>query len=116
MSDVLITKFPVTAPDGTEFRVKIEDVYDGGDIRVLLHVKRKRFGFRKITGYWYDRRKLDDITEEGVVDYVALVQRFMSEYYAGLAYGAARDQLRIDKDARKQAAVERFNAWDGRIE
>lgn len=61
-----------TAPDGTKYRVKIEDI-------------------------------------------VALAQRFISEYYAGLAYGAERAHLRAAKELRKQAAVERFNAWDGRM-
>lgn len=110
-----LRKFPVTAPDGTEYRVKIEDIYGDGDIRALLHVKRKHFGFRKITGYWFERGKLADITEDGVIDYVALAQRFIGEYYAGLAYGAERAHLRADKEPRKQAAVERFNAWDGKL-
>jgi hypothetical protein len=94
-----LRKFPVTAPDGTEYRVEITegrlDAY-GPYVHVDVMVRARRRRFNKVGArrfFAWDRHYI-----EADPDYV------------GLAAQAVREL------APKQDAVDRFNAWDGRIE
>jgi len=117
MADVAITKFPVVAQDGTEYRVKIEEWRDsliGPCVTARLYVRRKRWGFRNVyalTLYSYHQQyDPDDL------DYVALARELIANYYDSIAAKARWNTQKAEASARKQAAVDRFNAWDGRIE
>lgn len=112
-----LRKFPVTAPDGMKYRVKIEEWRDsliGPCLSAVLYVPRKCWGFRRIhTMTLYSHRQEFDPND---VEYVAVAREAVAEYYASIEAEAIWAQKKAEADARKQAAVERFNAWDGRIE
>lgn len=114
MNFVSIAKFPVIAPDGTQFRVKIvenDDGYFGPYVKVILYRKRKRFGFRKI--WRRERSERYRTYDASNPDYVALACGVISEYYETLAEAQrAREQRR----EQRAAAMDAFNAWDGHID
>lgn len=108
MSNVLITKFPITAPDGTEYRVEIGEFNDmlyGRSAQVSLHVPVKRHKFERVftkrflsvTDYSPDHPDYVDLATTTITDYTEIKRK------------------KTEAAARKQAAVERFNAWDGKI-
>lgn len=117
MSDVKLSKFPVTAPDGTEYRVTIREHDDGMWVAnyasVRLYTKRKRWGFRRVFGRDYP----DDggVYSHSDPDYIAIASRLVSDYYAALRADAEYQRMVNREDARRRGAAERFNAWDGRI-
>lgn len=105
MSNRKLTKFPVIAEDGTEYRVTLKEMRDrDGDqiIRVKIYLPRKRFGFKKVDSYdmlergRYDRRN---------PDYVAIARYVFEEF--------SRSELSVAQ--RKSAAIDAFQAWDGRL-
>jgi hypothetical protein len=112
-----LCKFPVTAPDGTEYRVKIEEWREsliGPCLSAVLYVPRKRWGFRRIhTLTLYSHRQEYDPND---VEYVAVAHAAVADYYRSIEVAAIWAQKESEAAARKQAAVDRFNAWDGRIE
>ncbi|MEK5395958.1 hypothetical protein [Paenibacillus sp. FSL K6-2859] len=50
------------------------------------------------------------------VEYVAVAREVVTAYYSSLAANERWAQQKAEDTARKLAAVERFNAWGGRIE
>lgn len=117
MSNVLITKFPVTAPDGTEYRVKIEEYHEsliGACARAHLYVPRKRWGFRQI--WTLTLRAYHGDFDPDNLDYVAFAREAVADYYESIAENERFKVRKAEAAARKQAALERFNAWDGQIE
>lgn len=93
-----LRKFPVTAPDRTEYRVEITegrlDFY-GPYVQVTVSVRVRWRVFNKVGArrfFAWDRHYI-----ESTPDYVELATQAVREL------------------APKQAAVERFNAWDGKI-
>ncbi|MEK3988063.1 hypothetical protein MHB77_32565 [Paenibacillus sp. FSL K6-3166] len=112
---VLVTKFPVTTPDGTEYRVKIRvsEQSCGCYAFVNLYAKRRYFGFRKVDRAWYASG-----TNEfniGNPDYVKLAHLALKRYESWQRVCAIRAREKAEAAARRQAAVDRFNAWDGKI-
>lgn len=116
MSDVLITKFPVTAPDGSEYRVKIEEWRDsliGPCLSAVLYVPRKRWGFRRIhTMTLYSHRQDFDPND---IKYVAVAREAVADYYGSIEVAAIWAQKKAGAVAGRQTAVKRFNAWDGKL-
>lgn len=111
-----LRKFPVTSADGTEYRVKIEECHDsifGMELSARLYAPRKRWGFRNI--YAMTLRQLCGDYNPSDVDYVDVAAALVADYYGSLAEHAERQREKAEAAARKQAAVKRFNAWDGRI-
>lgn len=112
-----LRKFPVIAPDGTEYRVKIEEwqePLDGRCLSASLYVPRKRWGFRKLfvmTLYSYR-----DEYDPDNVEYVAVAREVVAKYYARLAAKERWAKEKAEAAKRKQAAIDRFNAWDGRVD
>lgn len=115
MSDILITKFPVTAADGTEYRVRIRvsEQSCGWYAFVSLYVKRRYFGFRKVDRTWYESGTNEFNVDNP--DYVKLAHLTLKRHEHWRGVCAYRAQEKAEAAARKQAAVERFNAWDGRL-
>ncbi|RCX22887.1 hypothetical protein DFP94_101476 [Fontibacillus phaseoli] len=117
MSNVKLTKFPVTAPDGTEYRVKIRECEDGMWVSnyaiARLYAKRKRWGFRKVFG----REYLDGggAYSHGDPDYITIASRVVGDYYAALRADAEYRRMISRDEVRRQSAAERFAQWDGRI-
>ncbi|WP_342480465.1 hypothetical protein NST07_25970 [Paenibacillus sp. FSL L8-0340] len=105
-----LRKFPVTAPDGTEYRVKIEEepanVFESASAKVTVYTKRKQIGFRKLGGTRYFDGHSAYTSERP--DYVTLASITIERLVERLA-------IKAEAAARKQAAVERFDAWDGRV-
>jgi hypothetical protein len=107
MSNRKLTKFPVIAEDGTKYRVTIWELPlldENGDevVRVKLYLPRKRFGFKRVAAY--------DAAAGGVYDpespdYIAIARAVFEAY--------ERNKLAPAK--RKSAAINAFQAWDGRL-
>lgn len=115
MSNVTVRKFPVTAPDGTEYRVVIKesDLLCGWYAFVSIYVPRKRFGFRKVGRVWAENG--DGLYDASNPDYIALATKAINVYCASLERSAERTRKRAESILRKQAALDRFAEWDGRI-
>jgi hypothetical protein len=115
MSDVTITKFPVTAPNGKQFRVRIEEIQDRwrNDAIVTLYERRKYFGFRCVHRFRYGDG--DGTYDHRNVDFKHVASKAVAHHYLLLA-DAAQKQREIAKEtARKQAAIDAYVAWDGKI-
>lgn len=111
-----LRKFPVTAPDGTEYRVKIEEWREGfigACAQAHLYVPRKRWGFRRI--WTLTLRAYHGEFDPDNLDYAAFACEAVADYYESIAESERFEIRKAEAAARKQAAVERFNAWDGRI-
>jgi hypothetical protein len=116
MSNRNLAKFPVTAEDGTELLVTIDE-WSGGWIRSYaecrLYVPRKWFGYRRIFGTTYDDGR--GVYEEGNPDFVAIARQAYEDYRAELHdYRVAALEGRAQAK-RKSAAIDAFNSWDGRL-
>jgi hypothetical protein len=116
MSGATITKFPVTAPDGTEYRVKIEESENFfGDlyVRTTLYYPRRWFGYRELYSVSY--RNGGAVYNAGNPDYVAISHEAVADYYARIESDAINLRKHAESILRKQAALDRFAEWDGKI-
>lgn len=105
MSNRKLTKFPVIADDGTEYLVTIKERKDHGGfpfVRVKFYLPRKRFGFKKVTSY--DMSAGFTYTPDAP-NYVAIACEVFRVY--------THDELSVAQ--RKSAAIDAFQAWDGRL-
>ncbi|MFD1270627.1 hypothetical protein ACFQ3Y_24765 [Paenibacillus motobuensis] len=116
MNYITLSKFPVTAPDGTEYRVKIEetlDVYGTAYVNVRLYVRRKWFGFRNVFQVDYIDRK--SVYYRGRPNFKRIVAEALASY--------ERSQQRRERELRQVESIEqerrdeikRFAEWNGRI-
>lgn len=115
-----LTKFPVIAPDGTEYRVKIT-VHDEG-LNTSAYVKVRLYATRN--GWKLFRYKLLDVLTyedgKGVYnsanpDYIKIVRRAISDHEQLLE---ARDVWKkIDDECKRNRsnAITEFEKWDGII-
>jgi hypothetical protein len=113
----MLTKFPVTAPDGTEYRVRIkerEGLCETSAV-VSLYVKRKRFGFRKVSHEWYESGSKDNVYNKNNPDFIAIVNRAIHDYYADIEWSAQYQRKQAEKELRRAQALEQFAAWDGKV-
>lgn len=108
-----LTKFPVTAPDGTEFRVSFKEgeCLVGKVLGIRLHLPRKRFGFREV----YRHTLFDTEYDRDNIDYIKLSSWAVADYYEALAEQDARRRARAEAKLRRAGAVQAFEAWDGKI-
>lgn len=105
MSNRKLTKFPVTAADGTEYRVTINehnDRYRNSFVRVKFYLPRKRFGFKKVTSY---DMSAGFTYNPDAPNYVAIAREVFRVYL--------REEVSVAQ--RKSAAIDAFQAWDGRL-
>lgn len=87
-----LTKFPVTMPDGTEYRVKITHDFDG-DYIVRVYANNRRLRFLPI---------YKNVIVAGLVEgYVTAAEYCVRRYH--------------DRHAEKQRRLHEFNEWDGTI-
>ncbi|MCG7383334.1 hypothetical protein MH144_11815 [Paenibacillus sp. ACRRY] len=105
MSNRKLTKFPVIAADGTQYRVTIkrgEDV-DGKYVFVRLFVRRKIFGFAGVAhGKFYDGY---GVYKADYPDYISIARKVCGDF---------TDDI-LPRIQRKSAAIDAFQAWDGRL-
>lgn len=112
-----LRKFPVTASDGTEFRVTIREIEDdmfyGDYALVKLYVKRRCFGFRKV----FFERYLDDkrVYDRAIPDYVKMASLTVGRYYADSERRVRRARVLDEIEQQRQDARQRFAEWDGRL-
>lgn len=120
MSNRKLTKFPVIAEDGTELRVTIREDADYigyiGFLSVVcrLYIPHKRFGYRRL----YSTRYVDErgsVYSESNPDYVAIARQVYEDYRAELREHRAAELETEAQAKRKSAAVDAFQAWDGRL-
>ncbi|MCM3205679.1 hypothetical protein [Paenibacillus illinoisensis] len=105
MSNRKLTKFPVIAADGTEYRVTLKEMSDSdGDriIRVKFYLPRKRFGFKKVASYDMVAGWTYDPSSP---DYIAIARQVFKDF--------SRSELAVAQ--RKSTAIDAFQAWDGRL-
>lgn len=112
-----LTKFPVTAPDGTEYRVTIRERDDGmwvsnyADVR--LYVKRKRFGYRCI--YVKTYRDGGGVYYVSTPNYIRMASEVVKDYREFLVR-RERERIVSERMAQERASeLRRFAEWDGRI-
>jgi dsDNA-specific endonuclease/ATPase MutS2 len=104
-------KFPVTAPDGTQFRIKFREThyFIGRGLEISLYVRRKLAGFRLI----YRHEKFD--IDRNNLDYVALAHWAVNDYYEALEEYSESKLRKAEAKSRGQAAKAAFEQWDGKI-
>ncbi|NGM81266.1 hypothetical protein G5B47_02435 [Paenibacillus sp. 7124] len=103
-----LRKFPVTAPDGTEFRVEIEEIDDyfhGRIAQVSLHIPVKRRKFQRMFTKVF--RSIVDY-DHMEPDYVRMATQTLTEY-------SDRERKKAEDEARRKAAAKRFAEWDGTL-
>ncbi|GAA0396692.1 hypothetical protein [Paenibacillus motobuensis] len=116
MSYVELSKFPVTALDGAEYRVKIVECrgeYGTLYVAVRLYVRRKWFGFRNV--YQVDYEDGKGVYYRGRPNFKRIVAEALASY--------ERSQQRRARELRQDESIEqerrdeiaRFAEWDGRI-
>lgn len=117
MSNRKLTKFPVIAEDGTEYLVTIDE--EPGDwtpdyVRCRLYIPRKWFGYRRVFGTCYvDTR--GGIYEKGNLDYIAIARQVYADWLAEIDVKIAVNREAKAQAQRKSAAIDAFQAWDGRL-
>ncbi|MCM3784376.1 hypothetical protein M3231_15435 [Neobacillus mesonae] len=105
-------KFPVTAPDGREFRVSIHEAVDILDeiVVVKLYVKRKRFGFKRVyTGQY--RSRPDGVYNHENVNFILIATYAVESLYE---LEEERREYKRQRERRK-TAIKAFESWDGKI-
>lgn len=117
MSNRKLTKFPVIAEDGTEYRVtlKEDEEYLGGPAVISrLYIPRKRFGYRKLYETVY-RPVRDEVYRVDNPDYVAIARQVYADWLDYIDRKLAREFEDTTVAQRKSAAIDAFQAWDGRL-
>lgn len=107
---VKLSKFPVTAPDGTEFRVSIRHKHVlrwGESICVKLY-KRSWYGFRCVYRVRYDYYIVGG-------DCVAITKRTIRNYYRDIAANPKTKTALTEARRINIARKREFEAWDGKI-
>lgn len=108
-----IEKFPVIAPDGTEYRVTIE--YDKGTYHCgewhnpkwIVRLYKRRLG---VLFRW--KRIYTTAYIASQTDFVMMAERIVSSEY--IKNQAGRDAT-AKKEREVQSALEAFRKWDGKI-
>lgn len=111
-----LTKFPVIAEDGTEYRVKISEwPGDWGPdyVNCRLYVPRKWIGYRRVFGVYYEDGR--GVYEEDNPDYVAIARQVYADWLIAVDGKIADDHEARAVAQRKSAAINAFQAWDGRL-
>lgn len=111
-----LRKFPVIAPDGTEYRVEILEAYDSlfgkfADVSIYTRAKWRKFKHL----YTKTLRQMHGNYDPAEPDYVRMVSEAFAAYSEYVRGRALAEEVAKSVAARKQAAIDRFNAWDGRI-
>lgn len=107
-----LEKFPVIAPDGTEYRVTITEergTWCPWKYQVSIYKQHRTFGILRFKRIY---KSVWRITEEGT--------RASGDGLISLANDAVHDQIKIENEklAEKrgiQEAAETFRQWDGKI-
>lgn len=118
-----LSKFPVTAADGTEFRVSIherEPSMFGYFTKVVLYKQRRKrgpFRFKKVgeITLWDGDKEDRAVFDRNNPDYITLSAYVIKSYYAELAE-IDEEVRRLDElESRRTSAAEAFTNWSGRI-
>lgn len=106
---VKLSKFPVTAPDGTEFRVTVVERKNGGDdvVELRVYTRRRLFGYRKVSQ--------SRIRSSFFTTYDSSNPNFIQLAKSAVLWHLAKEEKRTSEETRRQRAVEAFAAWDGKI-
>lgn len=110
-----LTKFPVTAPDGTEYRVKIKEYEGMRDYYVgaNLYTKRKRFGYRLVYVTTYDDG--GGVYYVRTPNYIRIASEVVKDYH-GFLKQLEREREKLEREAQGRARErKRFAEWDGRV-
>lgn len=109
-----LSKFPITAPDGTKFLIKFKEDYEfivGHSLIVTLSMPRKRFGYREV----YRQTLFSGDYDRDNINYIEMTAAAVDDYYECIAETEERKRQKIAAKARRVIARDEFNAWDGQI-
>lgn len=115
-----LTKFPVTMPDGTEYRVKIteHEAYGYEDAHAIIRIYRERkrslFGvmrFKRLESRYAGLLVYDPENP----DYIALATWAIRKYEDHQRWLAARQVKQAETALARDAALRKFAEWDGKI-
>lgn len=119
-----LTKFPVTAPDGTEFLVKITEhggkgAYDSDYAKVRLYLPREKAG--RFT--WRKFRRVYTAAHHEIVghychsnpDYVRLARATLLWYFEDIALCPKTRRKLTGQERNRLEARKKLTEWDGRI-
>lgn len=112
-----LTKFPIIAENGSEFRVtlKEDEDYVGGPALIgRIYIPRKRFGYRKLYETVY-RPGRDEIYRSDNPDYIAIARQVYSDWLDDIDRRLELEFEGMAQAKRKSAAIDAFQAWDGRL-
>lgn len=112
-----ITKFPVTAPDGTEFRVDIRERksrFEPWRVEVALIDPSKSFGSKTV---WWRAiySEMGGIYDRKHPDYVRIAKHAVAEYYAGIEADKKNLIAKLGEAMYRANALMVYEAWDGKI-
>ncbi|MCY9737512.1 hypothetical protein M5X17_27805 [Paenibacillus alvei] len=120
MSYVTLKKFPITAPDGTQYRATIEEINPSDSflhiqyVEASLYVKCKWIGYRKLyTTTFSDGR---GIYNASCPDFIAISKELLREYYHHLRNEQEEKQRLAQEELNKKRSVREFIWWDGKVE
>ncbi len=108
-NNVTVRKFPVIAPDGTEYRIEVnagDEPLFGNYVNVILFVPFRRNKFKSVYAKVF--RGISGTYDRSNPDYIALATATVLEFYE-------RERKKAEEHAVMQAALDRFAEWDGRI-
>lgn len=115
-------KFPVTAPDGEQYLVKIVEGSEGFIGRyadVSVYLKRKQWFPKKLlAGHRYAPEwfpKTDGLYDPNDPDYIALASDAIRYMYLRWELEDIRKEEQIQQAARREASKMAFEQWDGFI-
>lgn len=107
---IKLSKFPVTAPDGTEYRVTIKELsneFGSEGVRLKVYTKRKLFGYRKVYQCL--------IRDSFFTAYNSSNPDFVNLAKIAVKWHLHDEEARVKEIASKLKAVQRFKEWDGKI-
>lgn len=115
-----LTKFPVTMPDGTEYRVKIEEYgrlgWEDAYAAVTIYTERKGrrlFRFKRLAQYTFsDGRGGYDSKNP---DYIELARLGIGCYMNRLQLVEGRKAAAAEELRQRSRALREFSGWDGKI-
>lgn len=113
---VKTSKFPVIAPDGTEYRVKIkecDELFIGKHVETTLYIPRKWIGYKKV----YDRVYFGgiEVYDPSNLDLIHIATALVRDYYDHLSFKKKWKAKESEEEMKRKAAVIAFENWDGKI-
>lgn len=115
-----ITKFTVTAPDGTEYHVKIRESSDTFDpderyAKVMLYLPCRLCGYRRVYSAVYYEHEYPRKYAARYPDYIMLASSAWSDYEIDRDMRPNVRRKLSHEQRMRHSALSQIAQWDGRI-